>query len=421
MKTSLLTRLALLGGIVLLSNAASAQTWQTVDNFTYVHGAIPSGLALDPFGNVFAAGLGMVTNPSGLHAIVRLSGDAGATWQTADDFTTSSNNARYGNFGGVANGASIASDSAGNVYGVGGFLTDVPNWFTAQSTNSGATWNNVDTVPNAWAIGVAADYAGNAYVVGRTNLTLITRNSKGSVTNTYDNWLVRKGINGGSSWATVDTSVPANGNSVATAVLCHPTYGVFVTGVTNGFNFAGTWMTRRSLDGGATWTTVDKAGTGMGLGIGADALGNLYVVGATQVAGLDHWLVRKSSDGGNSWRTVDDYTPGCVTVTVTNSIHPFRTTTTTTCYLAVASAFAADSSGNLFVVGLQASANGGQWLVRENPGGKSSWRTVDTFQDVPGLGSSAYAIAADALGHVYVAGWAIAGDGSIGHWIVRKN
>ena len=52
---------------------------------------------------------------------------------------------------------------------------------------------------------------------------------------------------------------------------------------------------------------------GAGYAIGADALGNIYVVGNSSATSPIHWLTRKSSDGGYSWSTVDDYYL-CVTV-----------------------------------------------------------------------------------------------------------
>src|SRR5439155_17629554 len=90
------------------------------------------------------------------------------------------------------------------------------------------------------------------------------------------------------------------------------------------------WYVRRSLDGGATWSTVDAYAGGQAKGIGADAPGNIYAVGANG----SHWIVRKSTNGGASWATVDDFYP-CITT----SAKPVRTT----CYAGAAEAFAADS------------------------------------------------------------------------------
>ncbi|HEU0038049.1 MAG TPA: hypothetical protein VFR76_02130, partial [Verrucomicrobiae bacterium] len=89
--------------------------------------------------------------------------------------------------------------------------------------------------------------------------------------------------------------------------------------------FGGTaleWTVRRSTNGGATWTTVDTfvlPSTGSSIyraearGIGADALGNLYVVGRAAAqykgSGYFHWVVRKTANGGASWTTDDNYAP----------------------------------------------------------------------------------------------------------------
>jgi hypothetical protein len=172
------------------------------------------------------------------------------------------------------------------------------------------------------------------------------------------------------------------------------------------------WTTCRSLDSGATWTAVDNGFTGEPSAIGADALGNIYVVGT----GSNHWIVRKSSNGGSSWSTVDAF-QYCVTTT---STRPPKTQTQ--CYSAAANGFAMDAYGNLFVVGYGASSSSSSsytWIVRENPGGTGAWQTVDAFQATPGFRTIASAAAADALGHVYVAGFADDAAGAA-HWIVRK-
>jgi hypothetical protein len=402
MKTNrnLLMQLTLNGVLAVLAHAASAQTWQTVDDFTYAGTGLnrAAGLTLDPFGNVFVAGWGADAN--GLyHALIRKSSDAGATWSLVDDLASPGGWAFYGVGLGYLLGGGIGSDTAGNVYGAGVYSAANGNvWFVSKSATGGADWANVDTAgPVAWAADVAADAGGNVYVVGRTNATWITTttNKNGTITtstNTGISWLARKGTGGGTSWATADQPFPG----YATAVYCHPTAGVFVTGRDNSSN---AWVTRRSFDAGSTWTTVDSVAAGPGSSLGGDALGNIYVTGTS--SDQKHWLVRKSSDGGNSWTTVDDFSY-CVTTTSTKP--PYKTSTT--CYTAIPSGFAADSNGNLFVVGY---VNSSQWIVRENPGGNTAWQTVDST-----ISGQAFRIAADSSGHVYVAGPAQ------GHWIVRK-
>jgi hypothetical protein len=224
-------------------------------------------------------------------------------------------------------------------------------------------------------------------------------------------------------------------------VFVHPTSGaVFVAGRTNysvtAKNRSTTtyliWTVRRSLDGGATWETVDSTIQGEARGIGADASGNIYVVGATEIGvyttcgpanGMSsketgcgsHWIVRRSSDGGNSWTTVDDFCP-CVTL----STHPLKMQ----CGAAGANAIASDSKGNLFVVGTMSSTCSSppapSWLVREYSVTTGTWTNVDTFQYSPNYASAAGAVAADASGNVLVAGF---GWDSLNtpHWLVRKN
>ena len=397
---TLLTLPTLLTLFTLLGPApVSAQTWQTVDDLQYVFGKSSDamGLAVDLAGNLFVGGNGSDAN-SHYHALIEKTSDGGLNWQTVDDFSPC-----Y-----AFDSGGVACDPAGILYEAGRYIACDGNpygWFTRQSLNGGTTWNTVDTVPPfGYAQGVASDAAGNVFVVGWRDITTIatTTNKNGtttSTTNTTQVWLVRKGTNSGTSWANVDGSSAGSPR----AVFCHPTQGIFVTGVSGG------WTTRRSLDGGATWATVDTLSGGVGNALGADPSGNIYAVGSS---GGGHWLVRKSSDGA-SWTTVDDFFP-CVTI----SVHPLRTQCPSS---AGANGFACDLQGNLFVVGRFTPSSGAQqWLVRENPGGAGTWQTVDTFQYSAGVTATAKAAAADASGHMYVAG--VANDASgVNHWIVRKN
>ena len=192
-------------------------------------------------------------------------------------------------------------------------------------------------------------------------------------------------------------------SGVPTSVICHPTRGIFVAGY-NGGRRGYQWVVRRSLNGGAAWSTVDTldSGNAGASGMGADASGNIYVVGlTTRVDGSSRkWVVRKGT-GGSRWATVDSVAG-----------------------LGSPTGFAADSHGNLFVVGIGGNSLGPVWLVRENPGGTGAWQTVDAFQAPPGNFFEATAVAADKSGHVFVAGWAYEDPipaSAVAHWIVRRN
>jgi len=289
------------------------------------------------------------------------------------------------------------------------------HWIVRRSTDGGANWSTVDAfTPGGFtteADAITVDAAGNVYVVGVADY---------KTGNSY--WTVRKGVSG-TAFSTVD-SIPKGGGAIgsaiaALAVFVHPTAGVFVAGqlgvVVN--KFGGTapeWAVRRSVNGGATWTTVDTfAFTNKSIypadahGIGADSLGNLYVVGTASAptkpggAGYSHWLVRKSADGGNSWATVDNYQP--------SSTGGYS-----------AQAIVADSHGNLCVAGYGSASNVPvHWIVRQSPGGTGIWSTVDDFQYLTGGWTQAGAIAANASGNVFVGGLGGGGTGA-SHWLVRK-
>jgi hypothetical protein len=380
MKALLTTRLALTGAAALLTHTALAQTWHNVDDFQYLAGqdATATAITRDAAGNLYAAGWGVVDVNYDSHALVMKSTDGGTNWSAIDDF---SNGDPYPGWGYNA----IAAGPAGQLYAVGDDWPDASNlsgWFVRGSQDGGSTWSTMDRFtrgsPSA-AYGVATDSAGSVYVVGDAPIA-------------NPAWIVRKGTpngSGGLVWATVDTFA-AGGSGRAYGVLCHPTAGTFVVG------YAGNagprhnqmaWYVRRSLNGGVTWATVNTYVGGWATGIGADASGHLYVVGAG-------WIVRKSNIGGTSWATVDHFVPASGS--------------------SWARGFTADSHGNLFVVGgIDYSS---KWIVRENPSGVSNWQTVDTY--IPGGATTPYGAVADNLGHVFVAGYSLSNGA---HWLVRKN
>lgn len=383
--------------------SAGSLAFQMVDDFQYVAGqdAGNAGLAVAPNGILFAAGWGFDGSSGASHALIMASADGGTTWSApVDDFTYITGDSAYYN--------GVASDPAGNLYAVGE-LDDVPsnsqNWFVRRSGDGGATWSTVDMLPGA-ANKVATDSAGNVYVAGG-----VANNS----------WSVRKGI-GGTNFVTVDSF--AAGPYGAQAIFVHPAAGIFAAGngpISTNVSKSGTliyygWVVRRSTNGGASWSTVDSfslsGGTGTGafygasaFAIGADAIGNVYVVGSADVVSgtgrqqtvSAHWVVRKSADAGKTWTTVDN--------TLSSGGYGFQT---------AALGFAADANGNLFVVGQNLS----DWIVRENPGGAGTWLTVDDFKYL--IGASAAAVAADTSGHVFVGGYG-ADNSGVDHWLIRKH
>jgi hypothetical protein len=99
----------LASAIALLSQTASAQTFQTVDDFRlYPDNTLNcSALAMgrDPFGNIYAAGYMGIKYPADAAAALRKSSDGGATWNIIDSYAQSVSAAYLYN--------AFTSDSAG--------------------------------------------------------------------------------------------------------------------------------------------------------------------------------------------------------------------------------------------------------------------------------------------------------------------
>lgn len=413
--TTALRSLAALTALGLASQAVLAQGWYTVDDFQYTPGksSVATGLAKDPTGSTIYS-VGWAFDVSSVsHALAFKSSDGGTNWVGMDDYADPTSPPGSGAGPGYSG---LAADPSGIIYASGDDSLASSTWFTRRSADGGLTWSVVDTLPFGMGLqAVATDAAGNVYVVGG----VITNGGSGPF------WIVRKGT-GGTSWATVDRSGP---NWTANGVFCHPTAGVFVVGqglgaaVKSGSQtvYPRVWMVRRSQDGGASWATVDSfyiaqknsVNSAVAYGAGCDSSGNVYVVGfansADNVRSIGHWIVRRSTDGGNSWSTVDDFAVSGAVPSPTPR------------------AFGCDANGDLFVAGGVTLGPGNgtsrasqQWLVRENLRGTGSWQTVDTFQYVSGWDSQADAVTCDSSGHTYIAGGGTDASG-VYHWLVRKH
>jgi len=384
----------------------SAQTWQSVDDFQYIAGrpAQNCGLAVAPDGTLFASGFAQ--DSAGVyHGLVMASGDGGHTWSGAlDDYIYALGyDALYD--------AGMVADSLGNLYVAGesyDSVSETNHWIIRRGTNRGANWSLVDDFAPGGVFtqpfGLTVDSAGNVYVAGIAQ----PASGGGQV------WTIRKGL-GGASFNTVD-SYSSTGATQANAIYAHPTAGIFAVGSaivpgTKGYVETEVWLVRRSINGGSTWSTVDSFQlspnlTSRAFGVGADSSGNLYVVGQgfTKNGKNDysHWIVRKSSNGGSSWTTVDDFQ-----LSATSNTGAGR--------------FINDSHGNLYVCGGTPFnpwfAN--EWLVRKCTAGTGFWQTVDDFKYMGGV-AEPFATATDASGHVFIGGTGAPLSSSL-HWLVRKN
>lgn len=83
-----------------------------------------------------------------------------------------------------------------------------------------------------------------------------------------DLWPVRRSRNGGAAWTTVDTfQESANTYSEARGITVSPSGAIYVCGhagqvsvIKGKKTTVNNWVVRRSLDGGTTWAVVDRFG-----------------------------------------------------------------------------------------------------------------------------------------------------------------
>jgi RNA polymerase sigma factor (sigma-70 family) len=379
----------------------------------------PTAIATDGAGNIYAVGQ-TLDDAGQTHGIVREKRNGQTEWTTVFDsprlLTT------------------VTVSAAGNVY-----VSEIRgNVFLRPAGQSDFLTTPIDRGTRS-VMDMATDAAGNLYAVGDQN----------------EHWIVRKQALGAGPFTTVDdfvadASVPRwnsnkdmdypNSAKGITVVPDHlPSAGIYVVG--HASEFAGNdangkpvykchWITRKSSDGGRTWSTVDDFVKSNSLlresnyprRVRADLLGNVYVVGYAMEQTLlppgttvaqdapspfytqsSHWIVRKSATGNrNSWFTDDDF--------VLSAKNPH----------AKAQAAAADPKGNIYVVGCASddfsNPDNGGGIIRTNAGG--IWHIVDQYQPISS-DANLYAVTVDARGRVYVGGWSQAVE-KMPVWFVRS-
>ncbi len=106
---------------------------------------------------------------------------------------------------------------------------------------------------------------------------------------TSAHWIVRKSINGGSSWTTVDDyQISADNSTQARCIATDANGNLLVAG-----SAAGKWILRKSTGGTGAWTTMDVFQNGSSVttpnAIAGDLFGNVFVGGNDG----SNWLIKK--------------------------------------------------------------------------------------------------------------------------------
>jgi hypothetical protein len=415
MRTSKLSRIFAVIATVAASASLRSQTWETILNYLPPGGQVSSGrtIAADPLGNIISGG--SATDASGFdHGIVLKTDLIASAWTIGDDTNPDPN--QYDSYvrsaGFDANGNCY---SVGQLYPPSAGATSIPFWYVRKSSDKGLTWSTVDLfqfVQGQWVnpTGFAADDAGNVYVAGWARGATSKKTPSGNL-----HWLVRKSGDAGQTWNVSDDLEGPTAGFGAGGLGFVPGRGIFAVG--NEFTGGTGWQVRRSTSGQfGTWLTVDgPIAGGAASAVGSDAAGNIYAVGSLFVAngtvrnkgqttqtGYYAWATRRSIDGGNTWSTVDLFSYASNAASDANGIardrsgniavaggatdaqgrrhwivrspdvsgnwHTIDDFQLASGYNANASGIVTDAGGNLLVVGAAAdAANAQHWIVRRLP------------------------------------------------------
>jgi len=279
-------------------------------------------MAADAVGNVYAVGRtwDQARRP---HGIVREKYSGQSEWTTILDLP------------GVTRVSAVAVDALGNLY-VG---DDKWNVFKRSAGEATFSTTPVDHQTRATdrieCLTVAAN--GDVYVAGAISGHWIVRKQAfgAEVFTTIDDFVADE------SSPVADSNSPGASMALAvTVVQGGASGGVYVVG--RGGRFVGTdsrniavhrsrWLVRKSIDGGRTWSTVDDfepggaaiPGNSEARSVCVDHAGNIYVAGRAETGNLyyagerkgrsamqtvGHWVTRKSATGNlNSWVVDDDF------------------------------------------------------------------------------------------------------------------
>jgi hypothetical protein len=404
------------------SNAADCELshqWSTVDHFVEAGVTQSTALSIAVSGqDLYVSGSAArypETSPNGSW-VVRKSKDAGASWETADEFHLPGLAVKYT----TSMARSVSVDPvSGAVYvaGAAEYYDDKSKfanyWIVRKSDDRGGSWRTVDLVETknaqnplvmhqeggAHAVQTAPD--GTVYVAG----SLVAPFEGGK---RVDHWIVRRSTDGGATWITVDDYVTgvASFTPAQARTLIVSSAGVLVGG------FNGTtreWIVRHSADGVTGWKTVDAFKPGyLPMDTGAEvpaARGSLWAPSGPIFVGSSYdsegnrtWIVRRASSSDLArWETVEELSdqakrpwteanslaqsPISSEIYVGGSLNleyqvralsgdvSDQLKTEPNYFNASARALSFDSGGNLFSVGMQRRRKDGaqEWFVRKNP------------------------------------------------------
>jgi|GEM_PF-5253685 len=268
----------------------------------------------------------------------RRSSDSGATWTVLNTLP--------------ANFANPRIDASGNLFGSRtsgtGMTASVTLW---RSTDGGETFSS-QTAMTPVNVNSHGSISLQDYLVdsGTAYLAILAHVSDGDMISDYQNYLL-KSTNNGTSYTSVDLGT-GSGSYVKIFKIATGTFLRTVKDVASTI----------STDSGATWSASTLPSTNF-VDLNTDSNGHIYAIYKDTAAKT--WVVRKSTDAGSTWSLSDTFQQTGGLQSSPSKI-----------------AFAADHS--VYVFGVEENANSiwDRTLARKLAAGSSSWRTIESYQEV---------------------------------------
>jgi hypothetical protein len=349
-----------------IAGSAYAQSWQT---YFELEAQTARTVLIDPTSvNTTQPALFLGQIGSQLGSVLHLDSGA-ASFEVSDSDPVTADQLGYDSYSGL-------------LYSVGLGPT---GWVVRESHDAGQTWTNSAIPPlSGWASGFATDGAGEVFVCGRAD------DPSGT-----SHWIVVRRDSTG-AWAIVrDWTVPKK--NYAASKMCIRNGYLYVVG-----RGADQWVVQRgqnltaaSIAWDSPFVWAPKGSTAGAVGVTCGSDGAVYVFGVTGGGEISPTkiVLQRSLDFGATWLTIATFADS----TVSNR----------------ADDLAFDSNGNLHLVGAavlgpRSGPLAYKWVVHTlNANGvwQTPWFPLGNSSSVDGY-SEAKGISTDALGNVFVAGFA---------------
>lgn len=270
------------------------------------------------------------------------------------------------------------------------------DWFVSKSTDNGVTFNISDVFPNN---DPNFQNASPLKIVTKTDAIVFVAGTNAYPSNSH-RYQVRRTLDGGATWTTVDTLGSGNLSfSSANDMVFAANGDLFVTGTLCNSCFPNNlWIIRRSSDNGSSWTTVNSQ-LGTGAKITMDPVtGALYSLGQLGMTAI----IVKSTNGGATWSQVESFTAtqGRLTLTGGGGLAARNGTVVYTgtdgLYMFTGSACNGTGTQTGFTAGRY-------WFTRVSTDHGASWTTAESIQ-LGGKESDGHGVAITASGSIFVTG-----------------